>query len=169
MYAVDADRLEGSPESSSPRVPRNEVPGLVIMEMGYAVNQTDAFSIAARGSGLARVLPHAALARELRGECLRVLEHRLLDEPADVRGVGAARLPNALNLRFWCEEIAQPTPRSQPFRPCRIALLVVADLACRALKVVADQPGSGLPPALQVPVDPRQSGSLAPLFAPVRS
>ena len=39
--------------SSSPSVPRNEVPGLVIIEIGYAVNHTDAFSIAARGSGLA--------------------------------------------------------------------------------------------------------------------
>ena len=39
--------------SSSPSVPRNDVPRLVIMEIGYAVNQTDDFSIAARGSGLA--------------------------------------------------------------------------------------------------------------------
>ena len=44
--------------SSSPRVPRNEVAGLVIMEIGYAVNQTDAFSIAARGSGLANGFCH---------------------------------------------------------------------------------------------------------------
>src|SRR4029453_2244071 len=38
--------------SSSPRVPRNDVPGLVIMEIGYAVNHTEDFWIAARGSGL---------------------------------------------------------------------------------------------------------------------
>ena len=44
--------------SSSPSVPRNDVPGLVIMEIGYAVNQTEAFSIAARGSGLANGFCH---------------------------------------------------------------------------------------------------------------
>ena len=35
--------------SSPANVQRNDSPGLVIIEMGYAVNQTDAFSIAARG------------------------------------------------------------------------------------------------------------------------
>ena len=44
--------------ASSPSVPRKEVPGLVIMEMGYAVNHTDAFSMAARGSGLANGFCH---------------------------------------------------------------------------------------------------------------
>ena len=39
-------------------MPRNDAPGLVIMEIGYAVNQTDAFSIAARGSGWANGFCH---------------------------------------------------------------------------------------------------------------
>ena len=34
------------------------MPGLVIMEIGYAVNHTDVFSIAARGSGLAKGFCH---------------------------------------------------------------------------------------------------------------
>ena len=34
------------------------MPGLVIIEIGYAVNQTEAFSIAARGSGLANGFCH---------------------------------------------------------------------------------------------------------------
>ena len=34
------------------------MPGLVIMEIGYAVNQTEAFSTAARGSGLANGFCH---------------------------------------------------------------------------------------------------------------
>ena len=49
---------KASHRSGSPRVPRNELPGLVIMEMGYAVNQTEAFSIAARGSGSANGFCH---------------------------------------------------------------------------------------------------------------
>ena len=47
-----------SHRSGSPSVPRNEAPGLVIMEIGYAVNQTDAFSIAERGSGSANGFCH---------------------------------------------------------------------------------------------------------------
>ena len=39
-------------------VPRNVQPGLVIMEIGYAVNQTEVFSMAARGSGLANGFCH---------------------------------------------------------------------------------------------------------------
>ena len=39
-------------------MPRKDAPGLVIMEIGYAVNQTDAFSIAARGSGSANGFCH---------------------------------------------------------------------------------------------------------------
>ena len=34
------------------------MPGLVIMEIGYAVNHTEAFSMAARGSGLAKGFCH---------------------------------------------------------------------------------------------------------------
>ena len=37
----------------SPRVPRNEHPGLVIIEIGYNVSQLAAFAIAARGFGSA--------------------------------------------------------------------------------------------------------------------
>ena len=44
--------------ASSPRAPRNVRPGLVIVEIGYAVNQTEAFSTAARGSGLANGFCH---------------------------------------------------------------------------------------------------------------
>jgi hypothetical protein len=58
VEAVDADLLECGPELLVAQVPRNEVPGLVIMEIGYAVNHTDAFSMAARGSGLANGFCH---------------------------------------------------------------------------------------------------------------
>src|SRR5665647_2420400 len=47
-------RWNASHSSRSPSVARNEQPGLPRTEMGYAVNQTDAVWIAARGSGLAK-------------------------------------------------------------------------------------------------------------------
>ena len=39
-------------------VPRNEWPGLVMREIGYAANHTGAFSMAARGSGSAKGFCH---------------------------------------------------------------------------------------------------------------
>ena len=57
-----------SHRSSSPRVPRNEHPGLVIIEIGYNVSQFAAFAIAARGFGSAYGFCHMLpLADELRG------------------------------------------------------------------------------------------------------
>ena len=44
--------------SSSPSAARNDSPGRVISEMGYAVNHTDAVSTAWRGSGLANGFCH---------------------------------------------------------------------------------------------------------------
>ncbi len=43
---------------SSPSVVRNEVPGALSNEIGYAVNHTDAVSTAARGSGRAKGFCH---------------------------------------------------------------------------------------------------------------
>src|SRR5665647_1532018 len=47
-------RWNVSHSSKSPSVARNERPGWPMTEIGYAVNQTDAVWIAARGSGLAK-------------------------------------------------------------------------------------------------------------------
>jgi hypothetical protein len=47
-----------SQRSWSPIVPRKEWPALVMREIGYAANQTGAFSMAARGSGSAKGFCH---------------------------------------------------------------------------------------------------------------
>ena len=52
--------LEDLPQVVVASVPRNDRPGLVVIERGYAVNQTDAFATAARGRSPARVAAHAA-------------------------------------------------------------------------------------------------------------
>jgi hypothetical protein len=65
-----------SHRSSSPKVLRKEWPGLVIIEIGYAVNQTDDFAIAAVGLGDGeRGLPYLSDTRELPGDRARVGKH----------------------------------------------------------------------------------------------
>ena len=87
---------KASQRSWSPRVPRNEWPALVMSEIGYAVNQTGAFSIAARGSGSANGFCHMLpWPVNCFGEGLGVAQHRLLDEPLHVVGVVAGRRPAA--------------------------------------------------------------------------
>jgi hypothetical protein len=85
VQALDPDALKGFHSFGSPSVARNERPFLPMTEMGYAVNQTEAVSMAARGSGLAKgfwnMLPWPE-------NCLRddvgVVEHGLLLKPRDV-------------------------------------------------------------------------------------
>ena len=82
---------------------------MVIIEIGYAVNHTDAFSIAARGSGLANGFchmlpwPENCLANSTASD-----QHRLLGQPVDVVGVVAVGLAGALDLGSPREQSAEP-------------------------------------------------------------
>ncbi|CAB4931897.1 unannotated protein [freshwater metagenome] len=73
-----------------------------------------------------RVLPHAALARQLFGNELGISQHRLFGEPIHVLGIGRDRLA----VRCGTTTSVRTTHgRTKRFRPSRVELFVVGDLA----------------------------------------
>ena len=134
--AVDADRPEGLPQRGvGERGQERLAPARDERQRVGREPHARALQRRARVGVRVRVLPHAALARELRGEPVGVGEHRLLDQPLHVGAVVGDGVAVAVAGQAVGDAAAQRAARgrAEAARTSGVELLVVGDLGSVAL------------------------------------